>query len=374
MIQDQEEPELSLAFYLCNNSLYSTFYRTHLSNTEGEFLENIFLQRFPIILAPIPGDSEIHQNFPRVILYEEMGEHLIISSVLNMIGIIESGEFHVIAFENGIIYEEIPQCRDQILRGLEICMGDSTAAELMLYVLLSKIHERSALIGALSFNFTNIRNESDSKIIYNSLKRLLRTVILPISLEFLNTQNLTPTKNFDNDRLEHLVLQIPNGTLLILDETILNSGNLTQKGVENLNILMQLIQSQQLTYDFGYTKLNFPTDIKIIALSQGKSLLKMQNSLKLLGNIQEFEFTSDDKLYVEACSQLTVSLPTEVTEIAQAYFVSKRKEKAISIEHLHLLLVLTRYITQSYGEKIAEKKHWDQAISLFTKIFDKNRD
>ena len=367
MVQDQEEPELSLAYYKNKDTLYSTYYRNS-EEIQGDLIEDIFIQRYPIVLVSVPGEL-VQEDFPRVILYEEMGEHVIIASILDVIGHYTNGEFHAIKFSDTIIFEQIPQRREEVLQGLELCIGDSLAAEITLYLLLSKIHERSALIGTLAINFTNLE---ETKSIINSLAKIIRTVVLPLSLSVLNTEDFIPKKNID-EKLSKSLLQIPNGSLLIIDETKLTPGSLTSKGIENFNTLVQLVQSQQLSYDFGYSKLNFPTDLKILVLSQGKSLIKPSIIINLSNSFQEFEFSLEDKLYIQACSEIFVSLPEEITTVAQEFFVNQRKDNNITVENLHLLLTLTRYCAQSFGQTTAERKHWDHAVSLFSQLNYRNK-
>jgi Mini-chromosome maintenance replisome factor len=373
MVQDQEDPELSLGYYISsvlvnqNHSINTTYYGFYTEN-EGELIENIFIQRYPVVLVPVPGEQS-QEIFPRVILYEEMGEHIIVTSILDMIGIANCGEFHTVKFVDKLVFEEIPLCRDEVLRGLEICMGDSLAAEVMLYVLLSKVHERSSLIGAFSVNFTNVNVNADK--IIKSISKLIRTVTLPLSLEFLNTAGLTPTKNHGTEKLSSSPIQIPDHSLLIIDETKLSQGTLTAKGIENVNILIQLLQSQQLTYDFEYIKINYPTNIKIIALSQGASILKLPINMNICESKEEYEFRPENKMYVEACSELVVNLTPEITNAAQEHFVNQRKDNKITVEELHLLLTLTRYNAQSYGQTTAQMRHWESALDIFNKLSER---
>ena len=320
-----------------------------------------------MVLVPVPGEVLQTEAFPRVILYEEMGEHLPVTSILDILGYASEGEFHAIRFAEKAVFEEIPMCRDEVLRGLEMCMGDSLAAEVVLCVLMAKIHQRDNMIGAFSVNFTRVDRRT-AGVICRSLKTLIRTVVLELSLELLNGKELTPKKNEENEKLSVSPLQIPNGSLLIIDESSLNPGELTGKGIENVNILIQLIQAQQVTYDFGYTKLNFPTDLKIIVLSQGKSLLKLPLDISLQASSEEFTFPQENRMYIDACNQVTANLPESITKSAQEYFVLKRKEKKITIEDFHLLLTLTRYISQSHGESIALQRHWDHAVNIFTQL------
>lgn len=368
MLQDQEEPELSLAFYMDNGDLFSAYYG-NFSGSESEFIPDIFIQRYPVKAVPVPGESEnfMENQVPRVILYEEMGEHLLVSSILDMIGVVANEEFHAIRFVEHNKPLVAPHCRNEVLRGLELCIGNSLAAEVCLCVLMSKIQQRAHLIGTFSVNFTGLTRESALNIC-NSLKTLTRTVVLPLSLDYLNSQNFSPQKSQETEKLTPSPLQIPENSLLILNETELGTGQLSSKGIENVNILMQLIQSQQLTYDFGYTKINFPTDLQIIVLSEGKSLLKLPISLPISSPNEYFKFSEAEKAYISVSCRSPTSIPEEITKVAQDFFVSKRKDNKITVDELHFLLTLCRSISQSYLESTVTEQHWAHAVHIFSEF------
>ena len=67
----------------------------------------------------------------------------------------------------------------------------------------------------------------------------------------------------------------------MLDETVLSPGQLNEKGVRNLTILGTLIQWQKLDYDFKWTAQEFPTDLRLIVVSEGKSILPSDFQLHL---------------------------------------------------------------------------------------------
>jgi hypothetical protein len=53
----------------------------------------------------------------------------------------------------------------------------------------------------------------------------------------------------------------------------LEPGQLDTKGVHNVAALGTLISQQKLDYDFQFYKLEFQTNIPVLVLSEGKSLL-----------------------------------------------------------------------------------------------------
>lgn len=51
-------------------------------------------------------------------------------------------------------------------------------------------------------------------------------------------------------------LQAAEGTALVVDETTLETGLLTQVGIDNLSALKEVIQGQRVNYDFQYYLMN----------------------------------------------------------------------------------------------------------------------
>ncbi len=81
---------------------------------------------------------------------------------------------------------------------------------------------------------------------------------------------------------------------MLVDETVLTTGQLTQVGVANLTALGNLIQWQKLSYDFQFHTTEFDCDVvsesgcglgcgcsaclltqPVLILSEGKSILKV---------------------------------------------------------------------------------------------------
>jgi hypothetical protein len=65
---------------------------------------------------------------------------------------------------------------------------------------------------------------------------LPRVALLPLNPEGLNTTCFVPRKDYDKGRLIRGQLQLPGGTLLLLDETGMKPGNITEHGVKNLQV------------------------------------------------------------------------------------------------------------------------------------------
>ena len=82
----------------------------------------------------------------------------------------------------------------------------------------------------------------------------------------MNQSQFSPHKDYTTNRLVTGLLQLAPGTHLIVDETTLQSGQLGEKGVNNLTALGYMIQWQKIKYDFQYHCVEFECDL--VSLSE----------------------------------------------------------------------------------------------------------
>lgn len=84
---------------------------------------------------------------------------------------------------------------------------------------------------------------------------------MPLSLSVMNTWRFSPRKDYTLNRLVAGALQLAPGTHLLVDETALEPGRLSEVGVQNLAALGHVIQQQSVTYDFQFHKTEFECDL-----------------------------------------------------------------------------------------------------------------
>ena len=68
-------------------------------------------------------------------------------------------------------------------------------------------------------------------------------------------------------------LSLPTNTLLVLDETKIEAGGLTQIGTGNIGAISDLVDRRTIKFDYQFYQKDFETDITCISLTFGKSLL-----------------------------------------------------------------------------------------------------
>jgi hypothetical protein len=70
---------------------------------------------------------------------------------------------------------------------------------------------------------------------------------LPLSINLLNTSRLAPRKDYDKNILLAGRLQMGAGTALLIDETVMQAGQLVEAGIHNLQALKGLLESQKVS-------------------------------------------------------------------------------------------------------------------------------
>lgn len=100
------------------------------------------------------------------------------------------------------------------------------------------------LIGDLNINLSGVGPEQAA------LPKDFLSAIYPLvcnftaTLDSLSNVKFTPKKNYDTNLMEEGLLgTLVNGTLLLFDETHLNSGKIDNFGVENIKSLATLIEN-----------------------------------------------------------------------------------------------------------------------------------
>jgi hypothetical protein len=163
----------------------------------------------------------------------------------------------------------------------QFMFGDEVAAHYVLLHLLSNVYGRVAgeILGKFSINLTfqAVPKEllvEHIKKFYNFIELLVPdSSYLPLTIENFNTKTFVPKKDYKTNRLQPGLLQLPKHTHLVLDETKLDCGKLEAAGCLAVADLSELIKSQQINYDFQFYKIPFQTNIPVMILSEGKSLL-----------------------------------------------------------------------------------------------------
>ncbi|KAF5281090.1 hypothetical protein FQA39_LY17896 [Lamprigera yunnana] len=265
----------------------------------------------------------------------------------------------------------------------QLLMGDVLAAEYLMYHLISRVYMRNELLslGKFTLNISNV----PVKYVPNFARNLSDFIELMVptshyvalSLENFNTVEFIPKKDYECDRLTSGLLQLSENTHLILDETKLTTGRLTEKGLKAYNALSDAIKFQKITYDFNYYPVEFNCDIAFLVISEKNATLPSDCHIALQPDNDSIETYSeilaaakvflkndvlnDIRMYLSQSRYRNFELNDDVHKFIENEFVQMRKSQNITGDDLHQLLVLVRWIGLSEGKSKLDEDSWKRA-------------
>ena len=258
--------------------------------------------------------------------------------------------------------------------------GDQLVSEFILLHLLSAVHTRqdgsTLVLGKLPMNVLGMTPESHGAI--KHLNDFLRQVLpnhhaQSMELAQLEAIRMNPKKNVMTNRLDAGLLQLAAGTNLVLDECVMNEGNLKEQGINNLKALAQLMQNQTLQFQFEFTPIDFEVDIPVLVFSEGKSLLPVDLHVPYRpGAAPPRPVAPSEAELVAFRNFITLARTTEhimtdeVRTRIETDFVQMRQEdpEQVKAETLHTLLIVARLMSQSYCNPTLSTDIWDATRTL----------
>eukprot|EP00466_Bigelowiella_natans_P008624 jgi/Bigna1/54482/estExt_Genewise1Plus.C_350062 len=259
--------------------------------------------------------------------------------------------------------------------------GDKIVAETLLVHLMSRVHYRMSgqVIGKMSLALLNVP-PSFPKIVKDLFADLLPTVNkIEVTIQNMNKEALMPVKDYDLNHLSQGKLQNANGTHLIIDETNLNEGKLSDLGVKNLRAIQQVIEEQKVNYDFKYHQMAFATDSPVLVLSTKKSILKcdctvkLNNSRSLPASYEAVKASpkavAQWREYLLFAKMMEIQITPEAGKLIQEDLVKERKfNPKMEEATMHLKLGIARLLASSFLEGKLSKDRWEYAKPLIKHI------
>ncbi|XP_012497840.1 PREDICTED: mini-chromosome maintenance complex-binding protein [Propithecus coquereli] len=264
-------------------------------------------------------------------------------------------------------------------------LGDSLAAEYLILHLISTVYSRRDVLplGKFTVNLSGCpRNSTFTEHLYRIIQHLVPASFrLQMTIENMNHLKFIPHKDYTANRLVSGLLQLPNNTSLVIDETLLEQGQLDTPGVHNVTALSNLITWQKVDYDFSYHQMEFPCNINVFITSEGRSLLPADCQIHLQPqlippNMEEYmnsllsavlpSVLNKFRIYLTLLRFLDYSISDEITKAVEDDFVEMRKNdpQSITADDLHQLLVVARCLSLSAGQTTLSRERWLRAKQL----------
>ncbi|KAG0224515.1 hypothetical protein BGW41_005064 [Actinomortierella wolfii] len=263
-----------------------------------------------------------------------------------------------------------------------VLYGDKLAAEIVLLHLLARVHTRSngLVLGKFSLN---LKEPTARSAAFSVLSKALEAILpkfhaLPLSLKTLNDHFFFPR---GGEELSSGILQVTKGTSLLLDETAMEEGVLNEKGVKNVKAISDLSVYQTLGYVFPFNNLDISTDVSLLIISSGSSLIPVDCSLKLKHEagepyIQEVsESTLEEfRKYLSVLRMAEYKFSEEMAQEIETEFMQQRKEAAakgtplMSPNELAFNVGLARLVSLSKGDLTLTRESWKHTKDLAAQI------
>uniref|UniRef100_A0A7S3GLC7 Mini-chromosome maintenance complex-binding protein n=1 Tax=Palpitomonas bilix TaxID=652834 RepID=A0A7S3GLC7_9EUKA len=324
------------------------------------------------VVDPSTSDAHVEED---VGLAPRMEPPASIVPRLHCIAWKEVNTLYPIRYTTPIDQSHLAVARENALSCMKAITGDSLAAEYLLMCLISRVTERlaSLTLGKLALNFSGLHRNFNHAGFISLLSHFVPNMkVINLSVKYLNESAFVPKKDYDIQRLLHGELQLPAGTVIVVNELTMDEGVLQESGIRNLGHLKKLMQSQSLDYDFQYYSAPFETDCPVIILSEGQSMIGSDARVAVGGNsnfgcaegVSE-EMVQGARHYLCACRSTSALLEEAAMAHVEESIVQLRQSAEGATElQLHYLMGLARLQAITWGRQGVEKADWDRALAL----------
>mmetsp|Transcript_42899 Transcript_42899/g.80022 ORF Transcript_42899/g.80022 Transcript_42899/m.80022 type:complete len:612 (-) Transcript_42899:84-1919(-) len=283
------------------------------------------------------------------------------------------------AFQRRLAAHGAAAARTAAISLLQEAVGDKVAVEYLLALLASRVYGNAngMPLGQWSLNIRGA-DTSDASLLFQALQELVpRAVCLPVTVETLNAERWPPQKDFDANRLLAGRLQLSAGTLLMLDETQMQEGKVTEDGVKALQAIQTMVSSQTLLCDFMQYNVRIPVEVKSLVVSKGTSVLKAADVILPLCSETPFKssYQANQTPRSLDASRFLLGLITRQTRqvrlpecvvaaLSEDYVKLRERFEEVGQSIIHFWMSLARGICLSHGEDELSLVRWRSIFEL----------
>ena len=186
------------------------------------------------------------------------------------------------------------------------------------------------------------------------------------------TASLAPKKDHQANRLVLSVLQLLEGSHLMIDKTQLVSGSLGSIGIENTKLLKNLMEFQKVEYDFQYYKMEMVADVQLLIFSEGKSniiptdvVVPFQPYSLESSEIPIVEALEASRWYLATVRSLPHSIGSEMQKVVEDDLVEARQaDRSIGSRDFSRWMTMAHLVSSSFGETFLSLEHWQMVKEL----------
>ncbi|KAI8896262.1 putative alanine racemase-domain-containing protein [Globomyces pollinis-pini] len=282
--------------------------------------------------------------------------------------------------------------KDVITMIKDVLLGDELAAEYFLLHLFSKITKRLSGIPTGSIGINLYHSEMSSTMVDKlaDLTRQLKPLInlVSVTIESLNSLWMQPSQaryegseDVENG-LYKGVLQAPEGSWFLLDETNMNVGTLTERGLNNIKTLQNAISFGSVEYGLHYGSLDREVDFGYCVIGKVASLLQLNTSVPIVSKpaleqnvedstqILQSVILSYMQTLIAIMREKTFTVSDKLESVIERDFIASQKKARDSQQPaddgsmlLHRLVV-AESISKSFGLSELNESCWNRAGEL----------
>jgi len=269
--------------------------------------------------------------------------------------------------------------RTAALEQLARCLGgDAASAEYFLMLLVARSFSKHGekLLGSWSLNLAGATGLDTTALRDATGELVPRMVQLDLTINALNEQRWRPRKDFVADRLVAAQLQLAAGTLLMVDETKMTEGQLTNDGTKSLLSLQKLVTENKLACDFVSYDVSIPLEVPCVLLSERKSVVKevevvvpvrvQPGALSAAANTTAPEGLVAARWLIALVTRSTrpLRIPDDAMKRFGEDFASARQEFKVNPELAHTWMALARARCLTFGEEELSLARWSEVMEL----------
>ncbi|CAK9013270.1 Mini-chromosome maintenance complex-binding protein (MCM-BP) (MCM-binding protein) (Protein E2F TARGET GENE 1) [Durusdinium trenchii] len=256
--------------------------------------------------------------------------------------------------------------------------GDQLAAEYVLALLVARVYgnDGSRALGRWSLNLSHWQEGSVDLLVRALAKLHPRVLHLPVTPETLKQRRWTPQKDFDANRLRSGLLQLAPGTLLVFDETQMDTGPLDAAGLRAVQGIRGLASEQMLLVDFFNYEVQVPLEVNCLFISRGVSIFKAADLVLPLSPTRSSVLPKQED--VESLDGLRFLLgliqhrtqPLRLQQIMAVFshdFARLRdefREMDLGQQTLHVWVALARAFCFTHGEEEMTVERWQSVATI----------
>lgn len=232
----------------------------------------------------------------------------------------------------------------------------------------------------MSLNLSNVRSTTPHTALRSTLEALVPAVVEErLTLAELNNPKRTYFVRSTDAGMTAGRLQLADNTCVLVDEVCMGEGQLLDAGVRNIRALAGVMQSHTLSYQFPFSEIDLDTDLNVVVLSTGKSLLPADVHVPLRPaaggavDLGKAALSASPaalqawRAYLLTTRQGDARVPESMSAPVQNYFVERRQNGprfAYTEVDLQRCLGIARLVAVSFGLDELTEEAWQHATRL----------